>query len=115
MAQDTENNPCETDGVAHQHALVLRRVIDATPERIWKAWMTPELLQQWFAPKPWSIHDPVIEPRPGGRFQFVMRGPDGEAFPNTGVYLEVVPNRRGPITNTRPAPSRPALTIAISC
>ena len=28
MAQDTDNNPCETDGVAHQHALTLRRVLD---------------------------------------------------------------------------------------
>ena len=52
MAQDTETNPCDTDGVAHQHALVLRGVLDATPEAIWKAWMTPELLQQWFVPKP---------------------------------------------------------------
>ncbi len=42
MAQQTDDNPCNTDGVTHQHALVLRRVLDATPERTWKAWMTPE-------------------------------------------------------------------------
>ena len=76
MAQDTDNNPCETDGVAHQHALTLRRVLDATPEQIWKAWMTPELLQQWFAPRPWTISDVQLDPRPGG------------------VFLEAIPNRR---------------------
>ena len=54
MAQNSEN-PCNIDGVAHQHVLTLRRVLDATPEQIWKAWMTPELLQQWFAPRPWTI------------------------------------------------------------
>ena len=94
MAQEIENNPCDTDGVAHQHELVLRRVIDATPERIWKAWMTPALLQQWFAPKPWTISDVQIDPRPGGVFNFVMHGPDGERFPNSGVFLEAIPNRR---------------------
>ena len=94
MAQETETNPCNTDGAAHQHALVLRRVIDATPEQIWKAWMTPELLQQWFAPKPWSISDVQVDPRPGGVFNFVMHGPDGERFPNSGIFLAVEPNRR---------------------
>ena len=49
MAQETEANSCDTDGVAHQHALVLRRVFDASPERIWKAWMTPELWPVWWA------------------------------------------------------------------
>ena len=89
MAQETDANPCNTDGVAHEFNLVLRRTIDASPERIWKAWMTPELLQQWFAPKPWSISDVVIDPRPGGAFNFVMHGPDGERFPNHGIFLEV--------------------------
>ena len=94
MTDQTIDNPCDTDGVAHTFDLVLERIIDAPPETVFRAYTDPALMQQWFAPKPWSIHDPVIEPRPGGRFQFVMRGPDGEAFPNTGVYLEVVPNRR---------------------
>jgi len=30
VAQDTETNPCHTDGVGHQHALVLRRLIEST-------------------------------------------------------------------------------------
>ena len=94
MAQETDNNPCNTDGVAHAFELVLRRTIDASPERIWKAWMTPELLQQWFAPRPWTISDVVVDPRPGGAFNFVMHGPEGERFPNSGIYLEIVENRR---------------------
>ena len=94
MAQETDANPCDTDGVAHSFDLVLERIIDAPPEKVFRAYTDPAILSQWFAPKPWSISDCVIEPRPGGRMNFVMHGPDGERFPNSGVFLEVVPNRR---------------------
>lgn len=94
MATGTDNNPCDTDGVAHTFDLVLERVIDASPEKVFRAYTDPAILSQWFAPKPWSITDAVVEPRPGGRFNFVMHGPDGERFPNAGIFLEVVENRR---------------------
>jgi uncharacterized protein YndB with AHSA1/START domain len=94
MANEINDNPCNTDGATHHFDLVLERVLDAPPEKVFKAYTDPAILSQWFAPKPWSVTDAVIEPRAGGRFQFVMHGPDGEAFPNTGVFLEVIPNRR---------------------
>jgi len=88
-----QDNPCDTDGVAHDFDLVLERIIDATPDTVFRCYTDPDLLSQWFAPRPWRISNAVIEPRPGGRMSFVMHGPDGEQFPNTGVYLEVIPNR----------------------
>lgn len=94
MANATEINPCDTDGVAHAFDLVLERVIDAPPEKVFRAYTDPAILSQWFAPKPWSISDMVLEPRPGGRFNFTMHGPEGEVFPNAGIYLEIVENRR---------------------
>jgi uncharacterized protein YndB with AHSA1/START domain len=94
VTQTTEANPCETDGLAHGFALEIRRTLDATPEQIWRAWTRPELLQQWFAPRPWRITDIRVDARPGGAFSLVMHGPDGECFPNHGVFLEVEPNRR---------------------
>lgn len=94
MANETDNNPCDTDGVAHTFDLVLERIIDAPPEKVFRAYTDAAILSQWFAPKPWFITDAVVEPRAGGRFNFVMNGPDGERFPNSGVFLEVVENRR---------------------
>lgn len=94
MENETEDNPCITPGQAHAFDLVLERVIDAPPEKIWRAYTDPAILSQWFSPKPWTITDAVVEPRVGGRFNFTMHGPDGERFPNSGVFLEVVENRR---------------------
>lgn len=94
MAHETEDNPCVTPGQAHSFDLVLERVIDAPPEKIWRAYTDAAILSQWFSPKPWTITDAVVEPRVGGRFNFTMHGPDGEVFPNSGVFLEVVENRR---------------------
>jgi uncharacterized protein YndB with AHSA1/START domain len=94
METETDANPCDTDGAAHAFDLVLERVIDAPPEKVFRAYTDPAILSQWFAPAPWTITDAVIEPHPGGRFNFVMHGPEGERFPNSGVFLEVIPNRR---------------------
>ena len=80
--------------LASDRELVLTRLIDAPREKIFKAWTTPELLVQWFTPKPWQTVRAEVDVRPGGASLIVMRGPDGTEFPNRGVYLEVVPNER---------------------
>jgi uncharacterized protein YndB with AHSA1/START domain len=88
--------------------LVLEREVDVAPELIWKAWTTPELLKQWFAPKPFETPECEIDLRPGGAFRSVMRSPDGEEFDNVGCYLEVVPNERLSWTSMLGADYRPA-------
>jgi uncharacterized protein YndB with AHSA1/START domain len=79
---------------ASDRELVLTRLIDAPREKLFRAWTEPELMKQWFTPRPWTT--PVIEVdlRPGGSNLIVMRGPDGTEFPNRGVYLEIVRNER---------------------
>jgi uncharacterized protein YndB with AHSA1/START domain len=74
--------------------LVLTRLINAPREKVYRAWTDPELLKQWFAPKPYTTPVVEIDVRPGGSAYFVMRGPDGKDLPNRGVYLEVVPNEK---------------------
>ncbi|MBI2716964.1 MAG: SRPBCC family protein [Rhizobiales bacterium] len=74
--------------------LVLTRLINAPREKVYRAWTEPELLKQWFAPKPYTTPIVEIDVRPGGSAYFVMRGPDGKDLPNRGVYLEVVPNAK---------------------
>ena len=79
--------------------MVISRIIDAPPERVFKAWTDPELLKQWFAPLPYTTPVAELDVRPGGANLIVMRGPDGNDLPNRGVYLEVVKNERLVITD----------------
>lgn len=74
--------------------LELDREVDAPVELVWRAWTTPELVTQWFAPKPYETTHCEIDLRPGGVFHTVMRSPEGEENANTGCYLEVVPTER---------------------
>lgn len=79
---------------AMQRELTLTRLIDATPDKLFRAWTEPALLKQWFVPRPWTVVRVETDVRPGGSSLVVMRSPEGQEIPNRGVYLEVVPGRR---------------------
>ena len=74
--------------------LVLNRLLDTTRDRIWRCWTEPDLLKQWFCPLPWKVTEAKLDLRPGGSSYIVMRGPEGQEFPNQGQYLELVKERR---------------------
>lgn len=74
--------------------LTLERVLDASPDKAFRAWTTPELLKQWFAPKPYTTPHADLDVRAGGLSLITMQSPDGEDLPNNGLYLEVVPGRK---------------------
>ncbi len=98
------------------HELTLKRVIPASPDKLFRCWTEPELMKQWFTPRPWTT--PVIETdlRAGGSSYVLMRGPNGEEFPNHGVYLEVVPNKKIVFTDAFTKawePSEKAFMVAI--
>lgn len=89
----------KTTTSAEGRDLLLTRIIDAPREAVFRAWTEPALLQQWFAPKPWTTPRVETDVRAGGSSLVVMRGPDGQEFPNHGVYLEVVKNERLVLTD----------------
>jgi uncharacterized protein YndB with AHSA1/START domain len=104
------------DPSTESRELVLVRLIDAPPEKVYRAWTDPALLKQWFTPKPWTAASAELDVRPGGANLIVMRSPEGDEFPNRGVYLEVVPNKRLVMTDaytTAWEPSDKAFMTAI--
>ena len=87
--------------------LMIEREIDLPAAPLWACWTRPALLERWFCPVPWRATDVEIDLRPGGRFNSVIRGPDGEAMPGSGCYLEVVTGRRLAWTNALTEGFRP--------
>jgi uncharacterized protein YndB with AHSA1/START domain len=74
--------------------LVLTRLIDAPREAVYRCWTEPQLIKQWFAPKPFTTPFAETDVRPGGASLITMRSPESQDMPNAGVYLEVVPNEK---------------------
>ena len=74
--------------------LVLTRLIPVPRPALWRCWTETALLTQWFTPHPWTTVRADLDVRPGGACCVTMRSPEGEEFPNPGVYLEVAPRER---------------------
>ena len=76
-------------------ALSLVRKLDAAPAKVWRALTEPEMLKKWMAPDD-AFKIPVAETdvRVGGRYRIVMHAPDGEVHDVSGVYKEIVPNKK---------------------
>jgi len=45
---------------------------------VWDAYTKPELLDQWWAPKPWTSRTKVMDFKVGGRRFYAMVSPDGQ-------------------------------------
>ncbi|PWK67620.1 SRPBCC family protein [Aminobacter sp. AP02] len=74
--------------------LVLTRIINAPREKVYRCWTDAQLLPKWFAPLPWTTPSAKLDVRAGGTSFITMRSPEGVDYPNSGVYLEVVPNEK---------------------
>ena len=80
--------------------LSFTRKLAASPANVWRCWTEPELLKQWFAPKPVQVPVAEIDPTPGGRFKIVMIVPDHGTMDNDpGCILVAEPQKRLVWTN----------------
>jgi len=76
------------------YELVLTRTFDAPAAEVFRCWTDPELMKQWFAPRPFTTPVVELDLRAGGANRIVMQDEAGNQYPNQGVYLEVVPDRK---------------------
>ncbi|MFB6341109.1 SRPBCC domain-containing protein [Saccharicrinis sp. FJH62] len=58
--------------------ILVNREFDAGIELVWSAWTESELLDKWWAPKPWKVTTKKMDFRVGGFWLYAMMGPDGE-------------------------------------
>jgi uncharacterized protein YndB with AHSA1/START domain len=67
------------------------RRFDAAPDRVFDAWLNPELIRAWmFGPavRGEEVVRITNDPRVGGSFSFVVRR-QGEEINHVGEYLEI--------------------------
>ncbi|MGH3340295.1 MAG: SRPBCC domain-containing protein, partial [Propionibacteriaceae bacterium] len=70
------------------------RDFDAPPDRVFKAWVDPELIVQWLGPKSSEIRIDKWDARTGGSYRYasVQDGEEVAAF--YGSFHEVRPDER---------------------
>ncbi|MGB3490122.1 MAG: SRPBCC domain-containing protein [Xanthobacteraceae bacterium] len=79
-----------------QPSLTLNRRINATPEKVFAAWIDPEKIVRWFGPAH-TIDGSVqaeMDVRVGGSFRISFKTNDGEFHQVGGDYREVTPPQR---------------------
>jgi uncharacterized protein YndB with AHSA1/START domain len=87
----------ETTVSVQKEDLVIKRILSAPVELVWKAWTDPEHVKRWWGPKYYTSPSAKIDLRVGGKFVFCMRAPQeqgGQDMYTAGVYQSIVPLKR---------------------
>jgi uncharacterized protein YndB with AHSA1/START domain len=65
--------------------VTMRRVLPASCEEVFDAWLDAEGMRQWMQPGPVTSCEVMLEPCVGGQFRIVMAAP-GTEIVNTGEF-----------------------------
>ena len=83
-----------SDNTTYTEDVVVKRIIDAPVELVWKAWAEPEHVMRWWGPKDFTSPSCKIDFREGGKYIFCMSAPKemgGQDSYTAGVYKKIVP------------------------
>ena len=69
----------------------VNREFDADRSLVWDAFTKQEILDQWWAPKPWSSKTKVMNFEPGGRRFYAMVSPEGQERWSVQKYTSISP------------------------
>lgn len=74
------------------HSLTINRIFDLPTEKLFNAWLKPEVLQRWFAPGSMTVPSADVEPVEGGHYRIVMENENAEQFIVSGQYQSILPH-----------------------
>jgi uncharacterized protein YndB with AHSA1/START domain len=86
------------------------RVLAASRQRVFAAFREADRLAQWWGPEGFTNTFREFEFTPGGRWNFVMHGPNGTDYRNESVFDEIIPDAKIVITHV----SQPRFTLSIT-
>ncbi|MGE0019398.1 MAG: SRPBCC domain-containing protein [Draconibacterium sp.] len=70
------------------------RKIAASKKTVFAAFQNPDILANWWGPTGFTNTFSQFEFRDGGKWVFVMNGPDGKNYPNESVFEEIIPDEK---------------------
>jgi uncharacterized glyoxalase superfamily protein PhnB/uncharacterized protein YndB with AHSA1/START domain len=73
--------------------ITVTRNFDASPEQVWRTWTESELLDQWWAPKPYRAETKTMEFKKGGHWLYAMVGPDNNRQWCKVEFTSIVPHK----------------------
>lgn len=79
--------PDEYLSVPPEYQIVTIRTVNFPRSLVYKAWTDPRHLKNWWGPKGFTNTFLEHDLRPGGRWRFVMHGPNGGNYKNDCVFL----------------------------
>lgn len=79
--------------------IIITRTYPVPPSVVFKAWLDPKQLANWWGPKGFTNPVCEVDARVGGAWRIVMRAPDGAEYPCGGVYREIIEPHRLVFTN----------------
>ncbi|MBC5991930.1 SRPBCC family protein [Pontibacter cellulosilyticus] len=74
--------------------ITVKREFAAELPLVWDAYTKSEILDQWWAPKPWKARTKTMDFREGGHWHYAMVGPEGEEHWALATYKTIDPKRR---------------------
>ncbi len=80
--------------------LIVSRVFDATPEKLFQAWSDPKMLAQWWGSKTYTTPVVKIDFRVGGQLLYCMRSPEGQDTWGKGIFKQIVRPSRIVVTDS---------------
>jgi uncharacterized protein YndB with AHSA1/START domain len=86
-----------------------QRLLAYPAQQVFAAFAQPDLLARWWGPDGFTNSFEVFEFQPGGRWIFVMHGPNDTHHPNESVFLQLDP----PETLVIQHVSQPRYTLAV--
>ncbi|HEX8016231.1 MAG TPA: SRPBCC family protein [Flavobacterium sp.] len=72
-----------------ENEIISTRIINFPKELVYSAWTEPEHLKNWWGPKGFTNTFNEFDLRPGGKWSFIMHGPDKGNYANECEFLRV--------------------------
>ncbi len=76
------------------NTITVKRAFAAQCSLVWDAYTKSEILDKWWAPKPWKTETKTMDFREGGHWHYAMVGPEGERHWAFAHYSNVEPQKR---------------------